>query len=371
MHRDQALTICAPQISIDPEANLGGAVYDREILKGLARLGVHVVIPLPRDEPCDSIENWEIVRTAHHRWKYYEYNLIFRRAVARLLDGGRGFDLIRAHTAHSTGPGLLGLARRRGLPCHLHFHHWEPHWLRNWIERRTLRRYDLITTDSEFSRGELIDRYGLRNRVEIVYPGVRDDAAPGEPTPELRARFSGKQVLLFVGVLLPRKNVDCLLRVARQLREKHRQEFVLIIVGSGPLGKELHGQAADLGLADAVTFAGRVGEREKIDYYRLCDVFVFPSLREGFGMAPAEAMAFGKPVVAANATSLPEVIEDAHTGFLVDPANEHDIAQKVALLLDSPERRAQMGEAGRKRVAERFRFARSAQRLLEIYKQLR
>ena len=371
MHRDQALTVCSPQIGIDPESNLGGAVYDREILKALAGQGVRVIIPLPRGERHESVANWEIVATPRHRWKYYEYNWIFRRAVAHLIAQGRTIGILRAHAVASTGPGLLGLARRHAIPCHLHYHHWERHVVRNSIERWTLKRYDLVTTDSEYSRRFLIERYHLRNRVEVVYPGIGAGYAPGPTDDNLRARYGRKQVLLFVGVLVERKNLSFLLRVLRCLRSQGHDNLILAIVGSGPLEQALRREAAEIDLSAAVEFTGRLSEKEKIDYYRLCDVFAFPSLVEGFGMVAAEAMACGKPVVAANTTSLPEVVEDGRTGFLADPNDELDFAGKIARLLDSPELCEEMGKAGRQRVAERFDFRRSAERLLEIYQQLR
>jgi len=370
MRSDPTLTVCSPEIGIDPEANLGGAVYDREILKALASHGVRVLIPLPRGERCESVANWEIIPTRRHRWKYYEYNLIFRRAVGRLLAEGRTIDILRVHSVASVGLGLLGLARRHSIPCHLHYHHWERHFLRNLIERRTMRRYDLITTDSEYSRRLLIECYSLRNRVVVAYPGVRSDFTPDPADRDLRARYGPKQVLLFVGVLVERKNLSFLLRVLRRLRSQGRKDVVLIIVGSGPLEQALRDEAAQMDLSGAVQFAGRVSEPDKIEYYRLCDVFVFPSLVEGFGMAPAEAMAVGKPVVAANRSSLSEVVEDGVTGFLADPTDERDFADKIGCLLDSPDQRENMGRAGRRRVAERFDFGKTAEQLIEIYRLL-
>jgi len=370
MHSRQALTICSPQIGIAPESNLGGAVYDREILKALARLGAKVLIPLPEGEPHDSVENWEIVPTPRHRWKYYEYNLIFRRAVARLLAEGRRIDILRAHSAHSTGLGLVGLARRNAIPSHLHYHHWERHPIRNVIERRTLGRYDLVTTDSEHSRRTLIERFGLENPVEVIYPGVPASYRPGPVDGDLRARYGRKQVLLFVGVLVERKNLAFLLRVFRLLHRSGRRDTALVIVGSGPLEAKLRRLARELEIADAVEFTGRIDEQKKIAYYRLCDVFVFPSLVEGFGMAPAEAMAFGKPVVASDRTSLPEVVADGETGLLADPTDEEEFAAKIGRLLDNPALCEEMGRAGQRRVAERFDFGRSAEKLLALYEAL-
>ena len=372
MHSDQTLTLCSPEIGIDPESDLGGAVYDREILKALAGLGVRVLIPLPRGERFESVANWEIVPTPRHRWKYYEYNLIFRRSVARLIAEGRTIDILRAHSVASTGPGLLGLARRHSIPCHVHCHHWERHAIRNLIERWTLPRCDLVTTDSEHSRCFLIERYGLRSeRVVAAYPGAGASFTPGPVDPDLRARYGRKRVLLFVGALVARKNLLFLLRVFGRLRAQGRNDLVLIMAGSGPLEQSLRNEAARMGLSSAIQLVGRVSERDKIGYYRLCDVFVFPSLVEGFGMAPAEAMAVGKPVVAANTSSLPEVVEGGVTGFLADPTDEQAFADKIACLLDSPDRRENMGRAGRRRIAERFDWNRTAERMLGIYRRLK
>jgi len=371
MHGDQTLTLCSPEISIDPESNLGGAVYDREILKALAGLGARVVIPLPRGERHESPANWEIVPTPRHRWKYYEYNLIFRRAVARLIAEGRTFDVLRAHSSVSTGPGLVGLARRHSIPCHVHCHHWERHAIRNLIEWWTLPRCDLITTDSEYSRRDLIRRYGPRSPVVVAYPGVSAHFVPGPVDGNLRARYGRKQVLLFVGALVARKNLSFLLRAFGRLRSQGRNDLVLVLIGSGPLEPALRRQAAEAGLSSAVVFDGRASEQTKLNYYRLCDLFVFPSLVEGFGMAPAEAMAVGKPVVAADATSLPEVVEDGVTGFLAGPTDESGFADRIAVLLDSPERRENMGRAGQRRVAERFDFRRTAEKMITLYQGMR
>jgi glycosyltransferase involved in cell wall biosynthesis len=370
MNGRSSLIVCSPQIGIDPESDLGGAVADREHLKALARLGVRVIIPLPAGERHDDVANWEIIRTRRHLWKYYEYNLIFRRAVARLLAEGRRIDILRAHAAYSTGPGLLTLARRRSIPCHLHYHHWEPGRLRGWIERLTFRRYSLITTDSDYTRRQLIERLSLTNRIEVLYPGVKPEYQPGPVSPDLMARYGRRKVLLSVGVLVARKNIGFLLRVLRQLRDSGRADLTLLVLGAGPLEGALRRQARELGIDTAVEFAGRVNEARKIEYYRLCDVFVFPSLLEGFGMAPAEAMACGKPVVASRVTSLSEVIDDGRTGFLADPADERDFVEKIARLLDSPPLRDEMGREGRRRVAERFDWMRSGQRLLGMYEEL-
>ncbi len=358
------MRICSPQIGIDPESNLGGGVYDREILKALAAQGVQVTIPLPDGEPHDDVDGWEIVPTVRHRWKYYEYNLIFRRAVRCMIHNGRRFDWIRAHNAHSVGLGLLGVARRNGIPFHLHYHHWERHRLRNMIERYVLPRADLVTVDSDFTAREIRLKYGLRNRVEVVYPGVSSTCWLQSCDRNLReVYYEHTFVLLSVGALIGRKNHALLIDVMARLK---RPDVMLLIVGDGPGKWALQNRIHEAGLHGQVKLLGRVCESRKRSYYDLCDLCLHASTREGFGMAPLEAMSFGKPVVALNNTSLPEVVLDGETGILCEPTVE-DFARGVESLLNN-ELRRQMGAAARRRSAD-FTFERSAGRLRKLYEE--
>jgi glycosyltransferase involved in cell wall biosynthesis len=120
-------------------------------------------------------------------------------------------------------------------------------------------------------------------------------------------------------------------------------------------------------VADRVHPLGGISEEEKVRLLNWAEVFLFPSRREGFGMAAAEAMACGTPVVAARAGGLPEVVEDGKTGFLCDPEDAEAFATAVDRLLKDPALARRMGEAGRRRVLERFSWESAGARILEIY----
>jgi glycosyltransferase involved in cell wall biosynthesis len=112
-----------------------------------------------------------------------------------------------------------------------------------------------------------------------------------------------------------------------------------------------------------VTFLGTIPRRELVDRYRRASVFCLPSRQEGFGIVFLEAMACGKPIVAARAAAVPETVMDGETGLLVDPEDPTALARAIAALLSDPDLRRGMGEAGRRRV-EQYRADRVASSFL-------
>ena len=128
--------------------------------------------------------------------------------------------------------------------------------------------------------------------------------------------------------------------------------MILVWVGSGPLRAELEGLVRRLGLEGSVVFTGYLPEADKVPVLNLADVFVFPSLLEGFPLAPQEAMSCGKPVVAFRVASLPEMVEDGVSGFLVEAKARGDFVERVLRLLRDPVLRARLGAATRQAPSE-------------------
>lgn len=155
-------------------------------------------------------------------------------------------------------------------------------------------------------------------------------------------------VLVFVGRLITSKGLDYLLRSMPAILQQVSNSR-LVIVGDGtdrPLLKKL---TLELKLQDKVLFAGMVPNEEVPGYLAASDIFVFPSLSEGFGIVVVEAMASGLPVVTTNVTGLPEIIEDGRNGLLVEPESPEQIAEKVLLLAKSDALRKSMAENNRVR----------------------
>ena len=160
--------------------------------------------------------------------------------------------------------------------------------------------------------------------------------------------LTGKRVLLCTGVLTPRKNQTMLVEVLARVRQLVGNDVVLMLIGEGPLRGEIERRAAAAGLRDAVILTGHIPESEKIATINLADVFVFSSQLEGFALAPQEAMACAKPVVALDVASLTETIDDGVSGFLVGAGRRRSVCKAVLrCCLSDNELRSPRGLGGR------------------------
>ncbi len=139
-----------------------------------------------------------------------------------------------------------------------------------------------------------------------------------------------------------------------------------------PEEADLERTARRLRVEDRVRFLGNVSDDELPSYLRAADLFVFPSQNrlEGFGLAVAEAMASGLPVVIADMPGVREVIEPGREGLLVEPLLGADLAERIRELLDDPERRRAMGAAGRRRAEERYGLTTVVDQLVNLYRDL-
>ena len=153
------------------------------------------------------------------------------------------------------------------------------------------------------------------NKIKIVPNGVDiNKFNPRIDAKELKGRFHGMNILLYIGPITNRKGLKYLIEAMPQILT-HNRNSVLIIVGGGN-SVPLEDLSRSLGVQDNVVFEGFVSDERLSMYYNACDLFVFPSLQEGFGMVLIEAMACAKTVVASNNTAIPEVVGDA--GILVE-----------------------------------------------------
>ena len=125
-----------------------------------------------------------------------------------------------------------------------------------------------------------------------------------------------------------------------------------------------------LGLHGRVTFLEQLSTEELVREYNRAQLLVSPSLYEGFGLPAAEALACGTPVIATSAGALPEIVEEGVSGVLVPPGRVAPLAKAIASLLDQPERCAEMGVSGARRIRERFSWRRTAEETLAIYEEV-
>ncbi len=236
--------------------------------------------------------------------------------------------------------------------------------------RRSARRSNRIITISESSRKDVVRLLGVpAERVSVVYCGVEETFHPIEDEEALRVfrrrRLLPERFIFFLGTIEPRKNVGALVRAYGRLRRETSLEHHLVVAGAkGWLYEDVFAEVERLGLADRVHFPGYVARDELPYWYSAADAFVYPSRYEGFGIPPLEAMACGTPVVASNASSLPEVIGDA--GVLVDPGDEEALAAAISTVLTDRGEAQRLKQLGLAR-ARRFSWFEAARRTADIY----
>ena len=254
---------------------------------------------------------------------------------------------------------------------YLHYpEHFVPKLVR-YLDRavsRSVARADQVLADSKATRADLIAHLGTPpEKVEVLYGGVdsrfRPEKEPGE-NEHLCARYGLSEgcYVLSVGTIQPRKNYERLVQAFSQVRAP---DLSLVIAGGkGWLYEKLFQQVKELNMQDRVQFTGYIDDIDLPLVYNLAEVFVFPSLYEGFGIPPLEAMSCGVPVVAADNSSLPEAVGDA--GLLVDAEDVEALAAALTQVLDDTALRQTLIERGLAH-AKKFTWERAARTLLATY----
>jgi glycosyltransferase involved in cell wall biosynthesis len=235
--------------------------------------------------------------------------------------------------------------------------------------RVSVRRATRILAVSEHTRREVVGLLGVPAERVVVTPNaarVHFHPPAAEALAAFRTRHSlPEQFVLYVGTLEPRKNLTTLLDAYAQIA---RQSAVPLLVGGGKgwMYDAVFARLEALGLRDRVHFVGYLDEEELPLWYAAARLFVFPSLYEGFGMPPLEAMACGTPVVTSNSSSLPEVVGDA--GLMVAPMDVDALADAIMRLLSDEALHADLRERGLRR-AQQFAWHTTAERTRDAYGQ--
>ncbi len=225
-------------------------------------------------------------------------------------------------------------------------------------------------TISEFVRDEMVRNLGIpREKISVTYPGVDDLFRPRgvEELGRLPAAYglAPGNYILFVGNLEPRKNVGVLLEAYARLPGAVRQRFPLVLAGGEGWGKgDETDRLARLGIAGNVKRVGYVPQNDLPYLYAGASAFVYPSLYEGFGLPPVEAMACGCPTIVSRAGSLPEVVGDA--AALVDPKDPAGLSETLRKVLEDPTTRTALREAGIRR-ARNFNWELCGSATLDVY----
>ena len=370
-------------IDIRRMTEFGVGTYIRNVVRTLARLdrdGEYFLIGSPeRVAECGTLPpNFHAV-ALDGRDNTLKGTLDFR-AIVRRLDCDvvhiphlywipRGLGCPYILTVHDLLEHMYGSRDASSLRRSLHFY----------LTRRVLRKAARVIAVSQFTKNEIEKLLAVPDaRIEVVYNAIDERFLHGHATEADRELIARRyQVnhpfILYAGAIRPHKNVVRIIEAFSSLKSELQKEqqfpdLKLIIIGDDLSSHpRLRRTVVRSGVQNDVRFLGFVPIEVLRIFYDVAKIFVFPSLYEGFGLPPLEAMAHGTPVVASNTSSLPEVVGNA--ALLVNPENVFEIRRGLQRALLDPVLRERMKQRGYEQ-AQRFSWTSSVSRILEIYREV-
>ncbi len=379
-----------------PPFIIGGAgIYAANITRELAKLGHQVTVFTPEVgnlKRKNNIDNLGIKRIKVNKrlpYKALQFWLLLPKAVKKAENENK-FDII-----HFNGISYWFLKKRLSKALHvITIHHLVKDAIRSanlslisrirdisgensliipFIERRCIMCADKFIAVSNFTKKQIAKTYKITpDKIEVVYHGIdlNGYTFTKKKLEETKKSLNlpQKPILLFVGRIDdPRKGLDLVLKAVKEVLEKI--DAILLVVGRGDQ-TEARKLAKSLGVSKNVFFAGFVDETTLKKCYSLCDIYVCPSLLEGFGLVILEAMAAGKPVVATKVGAIPEIIKDDENGILVEPGDVSELANSICKFLKNRNLSKKIGKKNGNYVRQKFSWETSAKEAEHLYMQL-
>jgi glycosyltransferase involved in cell wall biosynthesis len=246
-------------------------------------------------------------------------------------------------------------------------------WFLRIFENGMLERSNKIIAVSEYTKRELLKYYKLNeNKIRVIHNGVAVDKF--KPTNDkLKAKaelgFNPEdKAILSVGRLYARKGLFTLIEsMPSVIRKFKNAKFIISGKGLSNEMKKLVDHAAKLGVKENIVFTGYFPDEKLPKLYQAADIFAFSTFYENLPFAILEALSSGLPVVTTNVGGIPEIIDDGKNGFLVEPFNSEQLADRILYLLENPPAASEFGFLGRKTVEERFDWRLIVKKVLRVY----
>jgi glycosyltransferase involved in cell wall biosynthesis len=248
---------------------------------------------------------------------------------------------------------------------------WHPQERLDYINTyflKNVQKSDWIITGSEFSKKEIVEYLGFdEEKITVIYHGVDQELYKVYDKNILKVTKKKLELaddfFLFVGSIEPRKNLLNLLKTYHILPDSIKKKYPLVLVGfkgwnNDDVMKEIEKEKNN------IRYLGYLNDEELAHVYNLASLFIYPSLYEGFGIPPLEAMACGTAVISSDAASLPEVCDDA--AIYINPNDYMDIAKKIELLVANQDKMNELISKGLKRV-KNFTWEKSAKKHLKVF----
>lgn len=237
----------------------------------------------------------------------------------------------------------------------------------------SIKKADKIIAVSKNTKKDIIEQYNIpSDKITVIYNGINNDYKVIDKSDiinKIKKKYNlSNEFILYLGTLEPRKNITNLIKAYSLYKSKLNNEIKLVIAGGkGWLYEDVFSLVEEKQLEEDVVFTGYVDEEDIVPLYNAATLFVYPSLYEGFGLPPLEAMACGTPVITSNVSSLPEVVGDA--AITVDPHNINKLSQAINRILDNENLQNEMIQKGIER-SKKFTWEKTARETIKIYEKV-
>jgi len=259
---------------------------------------------------------------------------------------------------------LLHFKNLKASPMYRAYYLFKEQIMKNVVLKRGITKAQAIFVPSEYVKEDVAKTFKVRrNKISVTHEAADKDFAT--PRVNLDKKGIDKPFVLYVGNAYPHKNLERMIMAFGKLITKYMLDYQLVIAGKkDSFHKGLEQSVADAGLQDRVVFTDFVTDQELAGLYKNAKLYVFPSLSEGFGLPPLEAMAHHLPVASSNATCMPEVLGDAAAFF--DPRNVTEMAETMLAVLTDEKLAKELVIKGNRQV-KKYSWHKTAQETLEVY----
>jgi len=373
-----------------PYADGGLAVHTEEIFKELQHnqdIEIKLIVAKPSNRKIINFgNNVEQIEVPFHNIRGVNYLIFSLRIYFRYIFlKSNQYDIVHALSLFS----YLCIPRPAKckfiLTCHntlysagkvCYFNFWKDILFRKlyyklliYWEDRLSKKCDRIITVSNSTKADLCESYGINSKkISVIYNGINLKKFGSN-----KKNFNSKRAirkLLFVGRIVPRKNIETLIKSIAFVKE-HINDIQLTICGKGKREYEIELKklVKKNNLQNNIIFTGFIHKEGLINMYVNSDLFVFPSLVEGFGMVLTEAMSFGIPVIATNIGGVNDVVRDDKEGILVEPRNPSKMAKAIIRVIRDKQLYSKLQKNALRRVGD-FSWKTSANELVKCYRQV-
>ena len=357
----RTLKICSPQLGMSSASKLGGEIYDYQTIKGFTERGIKVCVYLPRSRTYDK--NLKNVYVSYSFVKHvvppWLFSFLCLPYLFKTYNKER-FDILRIHSPRFLGiAGLIFHVFYPKVPIIASYVTSDRSTLFFPVEKKLFQICSKIIVQSQFMKRQLISSYEVpEKKIAVTYGGQLQSIEKPRKNPKFSNLVKkNDRVLLFMGLLIPRKNPMFVFDVFLTLR-KSFQNLKLIFIGDGSEARRIKGKVKSLNFSDEVILIKSAFGHEKSYWLSRMDIFLLPSFSEGFGLAVTEAMSFAKPVVVSDIEPFKEIVKDSIDGYTV-PLIQSKWVSTIRKLLNDKVLSSKIGENALKKVKDQFNWERT------------